>query len=291
MLLVLAAEGFLEAVAAAAIAAIPVTVAAAAICIKYFFLTSFRQSLSGTGALRNGAEFLKRQLGYSTYLVSEPTWGNHNLIFKNGGFTEGIKYRYWDAATRGFDFEGMLADLKAAPDRSVVVLHACAHNPTGVDPSREEWTKIADAVAEKKHFPFFDCAYQGFASGDLDKDAWAVRYFVERGFELFCSQSFAKNFGLYNERVGNVTVVVKDPSIIANVKSQVTLIVRAMYSNPPSHGARIVDTVLADKELYAEWRGCIQTMADRILAMRAGLRERLEKLGTPGCWDHITKQV
>jgi len=125
----------------------------------------------------------------------------------------------------------------------------------------------------------------------LEKDAWAVRFFIERGFELFCSQSFSKNFGLYNERAGNLTVVVQDAGVIANVKSQITLIVRASYSNPPAHGARIVDLVLADDALFGEWRGCIQTMADRIIAMRAGLRERLEKLGTPGQWNHITEQI
>ncbi len=213
---------------------------------------------------------------------------------------------------RGFNFAGMLDDLKSAAPGTVVILHACDHNPTGVDPSRDQWEKIADVIAEKKLFPFFDCAYQvllssflviflintlrfshrqGFASGDLDKDAWAVRYFAQRGFELFCAQSFAKNFGLYNERTGNLTVITSSSEVVANVKSQITLIVRSAYSNPPSHGARIVDTVLSDPDLFQEWRGCIQTMADRILAMRAGLRERLEKLGTPGSWNHITDQI
>ncbi len=132
---------------------------------------------------------------------------------------------------------------------------------------------------------------QGFASGDLEKDAWTVRYFVERGFEIFCAQSFSKNFGLYNERAGNLTVVLRGTSVNAEVRSQMTLIIRAMYSNPPAHGARIVETVLQDPSLFAEWQDCIQTMANRIIAMRAGLRERLEKLGTPGRWDHITEQI
>ena len=249
------------------------------------------QALSGTGALRNGAEFLKRQMGCDTVLMSDPTWGNHGLIFKNAGFTDARKYRYWDGETRALNFEGMLEDIGAAPPNSVVILHACAHNPTGVDPTQEQWAKIADLIKEKRLFPFFDCAYQGFASGDLDKDAWAVRYFVERGFELFCSQSYSKNFGLYNERAGNLTVVVNSPDVVANFRSQLTLIVRAMYSNPPAHGCRIVDTVLKDPALYAEWRECISTMSGRIIAMRAGLRERLEKLGTPGTWSHITDQI
>lgn len=250
------------------------------------------QSLSGTGALRNGAEFLHRQMGATVAYVSDPTWGNHNMIFKNSGFTEVRKYRYWHAESRGFDFEGMLEDLRNAPAGAVVILHAVAHNPTGVDPSKEQWAKIADVVGDKKLFPFFDCAYQGFASGDLDADAWTVRYFAdERNMELFCAQSFSKNFGLYNERAGNLTVVTSNPGNVANVKSQFTLIIRAMYSNPPAHGSRIVDTVLNNAALFDEWRDNIKTMANRIIAMRAGLRERLEKLGTPGTWNHITDQI
>jgi len=249
------------------------------------------QCLSGTGALRNGAEFLKRIVGSNIVYNSDPTWGNHNLIFKNSGFTEIRKYRYWDPVGKNLAWSGMLEDLTAAPAKSIIVLHACAHNPTGVDPTKEQWKQIADLCEEKNLFPFFDCAYQGFASGCLDTDAWAVRYFVERGFELFCSQSFSKNFGLYNERAGNLTVVMKDQSNMVNFKSQLTLIIRAMYSNPPAHGARIVDTVLADTELYKEWRECIKVMSSRIIDMRAGLRKRIEELGTPGDWSHITSQI
>jgi len=249
------------------------------------------QCLSGTGALRNGAEFLKRIVGSNIVYNSDPTWGNHNLIFKNSGFTEIRKYRYWDPVGKSLAWSGMLEDLTHAPAKSIIVLHACAHNPTGVDPTKEQWKQIADLCEEKNLFPFFDCAYQGFASGCLDTDAWAVRYFVERGFELFCSQSFSKNFGLYNERAGNLTVVMKDQSNMVNFKSQLTLIIRAMYSNPPAHGARIVDTVLADTELYKEWRECIKVMSSRIIDMRAGLRKRIEELGTPGDWSHITSQI
>merc|ERR1712080_450997 len=157
-----------------------------------------------------GAEFLHRILGYDTYYVPDPTWGNHNLIFKNAGFTSANKYRYWEANEKAFNFDGMLADLDAAPENSVVILHACAHNPTGIDPSKEQWMKIADLIERKKLFPFFDCAYQGFASGCLDTDAWSVRYFADRGFEMFISQSFSKNFGLYNERTGNFTGLTPD---------------------------------------------------------------------------------
>jgi len=249
------------------------------------------QCLSGTGALRVAAEFLKRILHKDVVYYSDPTWGNHGLIFKNASFTSINKYRYWNPDTKGLDLAGMLEDLRNAPEGAIIILHACAHNPTGVDPSEEDWKQIADVIQEKKLFPLFDSAYQGFASGCLDRDAWTVRYFLERGFELFCSQSFSKNFGLYNERAGNLSVVVNDQSKIASMKSQFTLIVRAMYSNPPAHGVRIVDTVLKDPAMYEEWRECIRTMSSRIIAMRKGLRERLEKLGTPGTWNHITEQI
>lgn len=146
-------------------------------------------------------------------------------------------------------------------------------------------------MEKKKLFPFFDSAYQGFASGDPNKDAWAVRYFVERGFELFCAQSFAKNFGLYCERVGNLTIVQKDASTTAAVHSQFTLLVRAMYSNPPAFGSRIVSTVLNDPKLREEWMDCIKTMSSRIITMRQKLYDLLKKLNTPGTWEHITQQI
>jgi len=250
------------------------------------------QSLSGTGSIRIGAEFICRQLGVKSVLVSDPTWGNHHLIFKHAGYTDVRKYRYWSTEKTGFDFEGMLEDLKAAPERTAVVLHAVAHNPTGIDPTRDQWKTIADVIQEKKLIPFFDSAYQGFASGDLDADAWAPRYFVnERNMEIFCSQSFAKNFGLYNERPGNLVLVVKDAGLVANVKSQMTLIARGMYSNPPAHGARIIERVLNDPDLYDEWTENVKTMANRIKDMRRGLRDRLQEKGTPGTWQHITDQI
>ena len=197
-------------------------------------------------------------MGADTVYVSAPTWGNHNLLFKHAGYSAIKSYRYWDAHNKNLDFEGWCADLSAAPAKSVIILHACAHNPTGVDPTKEQWQRIADICRANQLFPFFDCAYQGFASGCLDTDAWSVRFFVSQGFELFCSQSFSKNFGLYNERCGNLTVVTNNPANMDNMKSQMTLIVRAMVSNPPAHGARIVDTVLANPDLYQEWRDCIR---------------------------------
>jgi aspartate aminotransferase len=249
------------------------------------------QSLSGTGALRVTAEFLARIVGSEVVYSSEPTWENHRLIFLNAGFKEYRSYRYWNPKDKNLDIDNMLADLRNAPENSVIILHACAHNPTGVDPTKEQWKQIAEVVKEKKLFPLFDSAYQGFASGDLDHDAWAVRYFVESGFELMCCQSFAKNFGLYNERVGNITIVTNDKETLPKVLSQITLLIRGMYSNPPNHGARVVATALNDPDLYEEWKGCIKTMSDRIKRMRSGLKDRLLQLGTPGTWEHITEQI
>ncbi|XP_073967111.1 aspartate aminotransferase, cytoplasmic-like [Choristoneura fumiferana] len=211
------------------------------------------QTLSGTGGLRVGAEFLNRHLKYNTFYYSQPTWENHHLVFVRSGFPNAREYRYWDAKTRAIDFDGLIEDLRSAPADSVVLLHACAHNPTGIDPTHDQWEKIADVMEERKLFPFFDSAYQGFASGDLDKDAWAVRYFIKRGFELVCAQSYAKNFGLYNERVGNLTVVTSDAALVPALKSQLTWVVRSIYSNPPAHGARVVATVLSDKALFDQW--------------------------------------
>jgi len=172
------------------------------------------QSLSGTGALRLGAEFLKRfyPAPDSFVYISNPTWGNHPTIFMRSGF-QVKEYRYFSSKTNMLDFDGFIADIKVAPPGSIILLHACAHNPTGVDPTIEQWNTIADVMQERKHFPFFDIAYQGYATGDTDRDAAALRLFVDRGFELVCAQSFAKNFGLYSERVGTFTIVCKTAEI------------------------------------------------------------------------------
>ncbi|OXU26188.1 aspartate aminotransferase, cytoplasmic [Nasonia vitripennis] len=249
------------------------------------------QTLSGTGALRVAAEFLARILHFDTFYYSKPTWENHRLVFLNGGFKKNCEYRYWDPNTRGINLDGMLEDLKNAPENSVIILHSCAHNPTGCDPTHEQWKKIADVIEEKRLFPLFDSAYQGFASGDLDYDAYAVRLFVSRGIEFICTQSFAKNFGLYNERVGNFVLVANNTKLIPEMKSQLTLIVRGMYSNPPNHGARVVSTVLNNPELYEQWKEHIRTMSGRIKEMRKGLYERLQKLKTPGTWEHVINQI
>ncbi|KAI8581257.1 hypothetical protein K450DRAFT_233884 [Umbelopsis ramanniana AG] len=249
------------------------------------------QTISGTGANHTAAAFLaKFHKKGAICLLSKPTWANHKAIFNNVGI-QVAEYPYWNPSTRGLDLEGMLAALEDAPEESIVLLHACAHNPTGVDPTREQWQRIADVVQKKKHFPFFDCAYQGFASGNLDQDAWAVRYFVERGFELFVCQSFAKNFGLYGERAGNLTVVTRTAEQAQHVLSQLEILQRSEISNPPAYGSRIVDLVLNDKQLYAEWNDNLGTMSGRIIEMRKRLFEKLQQLQTPGTWNHIVDQI
>ncbi|XP_067657903.1 aspartate aminotransferase, cytoplasmic-like [Haliotis asinina] len=249
------------------------------------------QCLGGTGCIRLCAEFLKKILKCDTVYVSKPTWGNHRNIFKHANFSNIKEYRYWNPESRGLNLEGMLEDLNNAPSRSVVILHAVAHNPTGVDPSVEEWEKIADVCKAKELIVVMDNAYQGFASGDLDKDAYAVRYFVRRGFELFIAQSFSKNFGLYNERTGNLCIVSKTPEVLNRVKSQCEILVRTMWSNPPNHGGRVVATVLNNQASYAEWKVQVKEMADRIQQMRKLMFEKLRAKGTPGSWNHIIQQI
>jgi aspartate aminotransferase len=203
-------------------------------------------------------------------------------------------YRYYDAATCGLDEQGMLEDLRAMPRGSIVILHACAHNPTGVDPTREQWAKIATVVQERGLLPWFDSAYQGFASGDPDADAWAVRHFESLGMEMLVSQSFAKNFGLYCERVGALHVIAKDPSAAAAVLSLIETIVRPLYSNPPAHGARVVSRILGSggaEGLGQEWRAELKAAMERIKRMRALLHAALVERKTPGDWSHVVKQI
>ena len=249
------------------------------------------QTLSGTGALSLAAALLIKVMKYKTVYHSKPTWGNHLDIFKYAGCDDVRAYRYWDAANRRIDFEGMTEDLRAAPKDSIIIFHACAHNPTGIDPTDEQWKVFADICEEKGLFPLFDCAYQGFASGNVDNDIKSFRYFVSRGFETLCCQSFAKNFGLYNQRVGNLAMIFNDPGRVEPVKSQLALLVRKYYSNPPANGARIVAKVLNDPTLLAEWKHAIQEMSSRIISMRKALRQHLEDLKTPGTWSHITDQI
>lgn len=249
------------------------------------------QTLSGTGSLTVAAHLIKRVLAGRRLFCSEPTWENHGKVVTDAGAGVLEYHRYYNPATCGLDLDGMLADLKAVPAGSIILLHACAHNPTGVDPTREQWAAIADVMQERKLFPWFDCAYQGFASGSPDEDAWAVRYFVERGFEMLVCQSFAKNFGLYCERVGALHVVAADAASANAVLTNIESIVRPMYSNPPAHGARIVATVLGSADLAAEWRAELLAAMSRVKRMRGLLEAALGERGTPGSWSHITKQI
>jgi aspartate aminotransferase len=253
------------------------------------------QTISGTGAVHLGALFLSKfYSGPKTVYISNPTWANHNQIFSNVQLPI-QSYPYFSKETKGLDFEGMSSAIKNAPERSIILLHACAHNPTGVDPTKDQWKQIASIMKEKNHFPFFDCAYQGFASGDLAQDAWAVQYFVQQGFELLIAQSFAKNFGLYGERAGCfhfVTSPGTDASAtIKRIGSQLAILQRSEISNPPAYGARIASLILNDKALFAEWEDNLRTMSGRIKDMRKALRSKLEELGTPGTWNHITDQI
>ncbi|KAJ4908529.1 hypothetical protein Rs2_12187 [Raphanus sativus] len=248
------------------------------------------ECLSGTGSLRVGGEFLARHYHQKTIYIPQPTWGNHPKIFTLAGLS--VKtYRYYDPSTRGLNFQGLLEDLGAAPQGSIVLLHACAHNPTGVDPTLEQWEQIRKLMRSKGLMPFFDSAYQGFASGSLDTDAKPIRMFVADGGELLVAQSYAKNMGLYGERVGALSIVCKAADVAGRVESQLKLVIRPMYSNPPIHGASIVAVILRDRNLFNEWTLELKAMADRIISMRKQLFEALRARGTPGDWTHIIKQI
>jgi aspartate aminotransferase len=236
-------------------------------------------------------EFLAKFSGRGAPIyLPDPTWGNHIPIFANAGL-EVKRYRYYDPSTCGLDFAGLLEDVSAAADGSPFLLHACAHNPTGVDPTPEQWSELSQLMLAKKHVVFFDCAYQGFASGDSEQDATAIRKFVADGHRIALAQSFAKNFGLYGERIGALSVVCADAEEAKRVESQLKMVIRPMYSNPPIHGARIVTEVLSDAALRQQWTGECKAMADRINTMRIELRTRLEKLGSKRSWSHVTDQI
>lgn len=249
------------------------------------------QSISGTGALRIGGAFMRRFYpGARKIFLPNPTWANHKAVMDDAGL-EVTNYRYYNKDTIGLDFDGMLADIQAAPKNSVFLLHACAHNPTGIDPTEQQWRQISDAVKEGDHYAFFDMAYQGFASGDTNKDAFAVRHFISEGHNIALCQSFAKNMGLYGERVGAFSIVCESAEEKKRVESQIKILVRPLYSNPPVHGARIASTILNDPVLNKQWLGEVKGMADRIISMRILLKKNLEDLGSKHDWSHITSQI
>jgi aspartate aminotransferase len=248
------------------------------------------QSLSGTGACMIGGKFLNEFWPGSAIYVPDPTWGNHLKIFKNCGLKV-KKYRYYDRSKNSLDLEGMLKDIKRAKDGSIILLHACAHNPTGCDPTVEEWKEVISLISNKSHIAFFDSAYQGFATGDAEKDAQAFRYAVSQNVPILLAQSFAKNFGLYGERVGTLSIVCGDKNQKDHIMSELRTIIRPMYSSPPRHGSSIVKTVLGDAELKEEYYKECEGMAIRIEKMRVKLVDALKAAGSKHDWQHITSQI
>jgi aromatic-amino-acid transaminase len=233
------------------------------------------QALGGTGALKVGADFLRRFVPGAQVWISDPSWENHRALFEGAGFAVN-SYPYYDPATRGLDFEAMIGTLEKLAPGSIVVLHACCHNPTGVDPTPAQWQRIVDVVRTRGLVPFLDLAYQGFGDG-LDADGAVVHSFAATPGPLLVTSSFSKSFSLYGERVGALSVIGTDKDESARVLSQLKRIVRANYSNPPTHGGKIVTTVLCSPELRALWEAELATMRNRIKLMRAMLVERLHE--------------
>lgn len=246
------------------------------------------QSLGGTGALKTGADFLKRLLPTAVVAISNPSWENHRALFESAGFPV-QNYRYYDADSQGVDRAGMLADLKALPARSIIVLHACCHNPTGVDLSLDDWKAVLDVLREREHVPFLDIAYQGFGDG-IDQDAEAVRLFAESGLQFFVSSSFSKSFSLYGERVGALSIVTDSPEETSRVLSQVKRVIRTNYSNPPTHGATIVGNVLNSPELRSLWEAELTEMRERIRGMRMAMVQGLAEMGASRDFSFVARQ-
>ena len=246
------------------------------------------QAVGGTGALKIGADFLKRLLPEAVVAISDPSWENHRALFEGAGFPV-QSYRYYDAASNGLNREGFLADLKALPERSVVVLHACCHNPTGVDLQPADWQAVLDVVKARNLVPFLDIAYQGFGDG-IEEDAQAVRLFADSGLTFLVSSSFSKSFSLYGERVGALTLVSESREESARVLSQVKRVIRTNYSNPPTHGATIVATVLSNPELRALWETELGEMRQRIRTMRNALVEGLAAAGATRDFAFVNAQ-
>jgi aromatic-amino-acid transaminase len=238
------------------------------------------QCLGGTGALKVGADYLKRLLPEAKVYISDPSWENHRALFEGAGFTV-ENYAYYDAATRGVNFAGMKAALATMPAKSIVVLHACCHNPTGADLTAAQWAEVVAAIKERNLVAFIDMAYQGFADG-IKPDATALDLFAASGLQFVVSSSFSKSFSLYGERVGALTIVTADKDESARVLSQVKRVIRTNYSNPPTHGGAVVAAVLASPELRQQWEDELGGMRDRIRAMRNSLVEKLTGAGATG---------
>ncbi|CAN7511390.1 aspartate/tyrosine/aromatic aminotransferase [Variovorax sp. LjRoot290] len=247
------------------------------------------QGIGGTGGLKVGADFLKKLNPDAKVLISDPSWENHRALFTNAGFPV-ESYPYYDAAKRGIDFEGMLAALNAAPAGTIVVLHACCHNPTGYDITSAQWDQVVAAVKSKKLVAFLDMAYQGFGYG-IQEDGAAIGKFVAAGLDFFVSTSFSKSFSLYGERVGALSVLCESKEEAARVLSQLKVAIRTNYSNPPTHGGAVVATVLGTPELRALWEQELGEMRVRIKAMRQKLVDGLKAAGVKEDMSFITTQI
>ena len=247
------------------------------------------QAIGGTGGLKIGADFLKKLNPNAEVLISDPSWENHRALFSSAGFV--VKnYRYYDAAKRGVDFDGMLADLSGAATGSVVVLHACCHNPTGYDITPAQWDQVVSVCQSRGLVPFLDMAYQGFGYG-LTEDGAEVQKFVAAGMSFFVSTSFSKSFSLYGERVGALSVLCESKDEAARVLSQLKIVIRTNYSSPPSHGGAVVAAVLSKPEWRALWESELGGMRVRIKAMRQKLVDGLKAAGVQQDMSFITSQI
>ncbi len=246
------------------------------------------QALGGTGALKIGADFLKRLYPNASVAISDPSWENHRALFEAAGFPV-VNYTYYDAPTHGLNFAGMVESLKSYPANTIVVLHACCHNPTGVDLNDAQWKQVVELVKERNLIPFLDMAYQGFAEG-IEPDGAAVRLFAESGLPFFVSSSFSKSFSLYGERVGALSIVTTGKEEAQRVMSQIKRVIRTNYSNPPTHGGTVVATVLNSPELRAMWEQELAEMRDRIKLMRNALVDKLAAKGVPGDFSFVKAQ-
>lgn len=246
------------------------------------------QAVGGTGGLKIGADFLKRINPNATVLISDPSWENHRALFTNAGF-QVETYPYYDAAKRGVNFDGMLAALNAAPAGTIVVLHACCHNPTGYDITPAQWDQVVAAVKARGLVPFLDMAYQGFGEG-IQEDGAVIQKFVAAGLDFFVSTSFSKSFSLYGERVGGLSVACQSKEEAARVLSQLKVVIRTNYSNPPTHGAQVVATVLTTPALRAMWEEELAGMRLRIKQMRVALQDKLNAAGVKQDMSFITQQ-
>ena len=246
------------------------------------------QSLGGTGALRIAAEFIKRHTSAKNVWISNPTWPNHNAIVNAVGLT--VKhYRYYNETTKRLDWDNLIADLSQAESGDVVLFHGCCHNPTGIDPTPTQWDELAKMSAERGWLPLFDFAYQGFANG-LEEDTYGLRAFVKNHRELLVASSYSKNFGLYNERVGAFTLIADNAEVANKAFTQIKAIIRTLYSNPASHGASAVATVLSNPALKAEWEAELTEMRNRIKSMRSRLVELLKEKGATQDFSFINEQ-